>query len=155
MRKKKDQTLKQQKLEAFELLKAQRQKEEKIDKDEKKDDGFISKLTETVVNNLQVIIKSVHFRYEDNSDIKNPIACGITLENLTIGSCTKEWKKTFINEIGSEIFKILELNKLSIYLNNYEKSLISTRKNIEFKEFINEMEELILDKKETTFISTN
>jgi vacuolar protein sorting-associated protein 13A/C len=64
----KDQVLKQQKLETYELLKAQKAK---IEKEEKKseDSGFIAKLTETVVNNLQVLIKNVHFRYEDTTDI--------------------------------------------------------------------------------------
>jgi hypothetical protein len=57
-------------LETYEILRAQKLKEEKKDNEEKKkDDGFVSKLTETVVNNLQIKIKNVHFRYEDISDI--------------------------------------------------------------------------------------
>lgn len=35
---------------------------------EKTDQGFFDKLIETILNNLQVEIKNVHFRYEDTSN---------------------------------------------------------------------------------------
>ena len=35
---------------------------------EKKDPGFIARLTETVINNVQIRVHNVHLRYEDFSD---------------------------------------------------------------------------------------
>jgi hypothetical protein len=43
-------------------------KEENEKKKDKKNDGFMSKLSETIINNIQIKIKNVHFRYEDLSD---------------------------------------------------------------------------------------
>ena len=64
--------LKQNKLEAFELLKSEKKKsqENKKGEESKNDPGFMEKLTETIINNLQVKIENVHVRYEDVTNIQ-------------------------------------------------------------------------------------
>jgi hypothetical protein len=39
-------------------------------KEEGGEDGFFKKLTNTIINNLQVKVKNVHIRYEDLSEEK-------------------------------------------------------------------------------------
>jgi vacuolar protein sorting-associated protein 13A/C len=92
--------LKQQKLDAFEFLKNEKKKdlEKKTGEEKQNDPGFMEKLTETIINNLQVKIENVHVRYEDVTNSKNPIVFGFSLENVTIGSCNRYFEKTFITE---------------------------------------------------------
>lgn len=63
--------LKEQRLDVFEMSQLESQEIK-----EKTDQGFFEKLTETILNNLQVEIKNVHFRYEDTS---NPIVSFLKL----------------------------------------------------------------------------
>lgn len=46
-----------------------KKKQNKKEETEKKDPGFLAKLTETVVNNVQIRVQNVHLRYEDFSDL--------------------------------------------------------------------------------------
>jgi len=71
---KKAQILKRQKLEAYEQIKQQKKALElkteteggnEKQKKDKKSESFFSKLTQTIINNLQVIVRNVHVRYED------------------------------------------------------------------------------------------
>lgn len=71
---KKEQILKRQKLEAYEQIKQQKKAlelktetegENEKQKKDKKSESFFSKLTQTIINNLQVIVRNVHARYED------------------------------------------------------------------------------------------
>ena len=125
--------LKRQKLDAFDFIKDQQdQKKSKLEDStssdgKKPDPGFLEKLTETVINNLQVRINNIHVRYEDPSDQKNPIVFGFTLDEIEVSSCDSFFKKIFVTEttIGQKVYKLLEMKDLSIYMNNFEKSLFS------------------------------
>lgn len=111
----KENNIKQNELEKYELKKKKVKKEEVIITE--KDPGFVSKLVETIVNNLQIKLNNVHIRYEDNQNFR-PISFGMTLESILIQSTDKEYKPTFMKEIQEETFKLLELNKFSMYLND-------------------------------------
>jgi type II secretory ATPase GspE/PulE/Tfp pilus assembly ATPase PilB-like protein len=65
---------KKKKLEAYEQIKQQKKAlelktetdgENEKQKKDKKSESFFSKLTQTIINNLQVIVRNVHARYED------------------------------------------------------------------------------------------
>ena len=64
----------EKKLEAYEQIKQQKKAlelktetegENEKQKKDKKSESFFSKLTQTIINNLQVIVRNVHARYED------------------------------------------------------------------------------------------
>jgi vacuolar protein sorting-associated protein 13A/C len=57
------QTSKQQKLEMYDLIKA----EEKKETQENQGESLLKKLTNTIINNIQVTVNNVHIRYEDVS----------------------------------------------------------------------------------------
>jgi vacuolar protein sorting-associated protein 13A/C len=57
------QTSKQQKLEMYDLIKA----EEKKETQENHGESLFKKLTNTIINNIQVTVNNVHIRYEDVS----------------------------------------------------------------------------------------
>eukprot|EP01080_Neovahlkampfia_damariscottae_P010721 gene10721-3341_t len=132
----KTQTSKQQKLEMHDLL----QKEKNENKKQNiNNEGLIKKLTNTIINNVQVTIKNVHIRYEDVSIPSNPVAFGFTMKQLIVGSCNKDFEKTFI--VGDDngiVYKIVELEKAAAYINSHEMYLF-TKEKLSQIQFIREM----------------
>ena len=100
------QLLKQRRLATAEILRQNSSKKGET-KEEEGNDGFISQLTTKIVDNLQVSIKNIHLRFEDNvSDPGHPFAAGITLKELSAVSTDGDWKPTFISEMTSTIHKV-------------------------------------------------
>lgn len=76
-------------------------------KDNKGSDGFITQLTNKIVDNLQFTMKNIHIRYEDKiSDPGHPFAAGITLKELSALSTDEEWVPKFISEPTNTINKV-------------------------------------------------
>ncbi|EDV97387.1 GH14723 [Drosophila grimshawi] len=70
-----------------------------------------------IIDNIELKIFDVHFRYEDIVDVGNSkIATGIKIGSLTAQSCDSNWStgsnKTINNDTN---FKIVELKELSLY----------------------------------------
>jgi vacuolar protein sorting-associated protein 13A/C len=60
-------------------------------------ESFLTRLTETIINNLQVKISKVHVRYEDVNDPKmDPVIFGLTIDALDLVSTDANWQATFI-----------------------------------------------------------
>ncbi|KAJ2868813.1 Vacuolar protein sorting-associated protein 13, partial [Coemansia erecta] len=84
--------------------------------DEKKQASFTEQLITKIVDNLQVVIKNIHVRYEDS--ISNPdhmFAVGATLNELSAVSTDEEWRDTFLHDASSVIHKMLKLSQFSVY----------------------------------------
>ncbi|KAG1095366.1 hypothetical protein G6F42_018567 [Rhizopus arrhizus] len=90
------QELKRRRLSTAEMLESpEAQADQK--KDNKGSDGFITQLTNKIVDNLQFTMKNIHIRYEDKiSDPGHPFAAGITLKELSALSTDEEWVPKFI-----------------------------------------------------------
>eukprot|EP00056_Hartaetosiga_gracilis_P013472 m.223801 g.223801 ORF g.223801 m.223801 type:complete len:4453 (+) comp13852_c0_seq3:78-13436(+) len=60
------------------------------------DDLFSSKSLFSVINNLQVEIKNIHIRYEDDGSITGcePFSGGVVLESIFIDSANGSWEKS-------------------------------------------------------------
>ncbi|XP_063707909.1 intermembrane lipid transfer protein Vps13D-like, partial [Culicoides brevitarsis] len=77
--------------------------------------SYGSSLVTNIVENLQLKINDVHFRYEDTITVENcRFACGVTIESLTAESCDNNWASSF-NTNQQLSFKLVELNALSLY----------------------------------------
>lgn len=84
------------------------QTEQKTDKNSKGSDGFITQLTNKIVDNLQFTMKNIHIRYEDKiSDPGHPFAAGITLKELSALSTDEEWIPKFISDPTNTINKVI------------------------------------------------
>ncbi|KAJ2002023.1 Vacuolar protein sorting-associated protein 13, partial [Coemansia thaxteri] len=84
--------------------------------EEKKQASFTEQLITKIVDNLQIIIKNIHVRYEDG--ISNPehlFAVGATLRELSAVSTDDEWRQAFLHDSGSVIRKMLKLAQFSMY----------------------------------------
>lgn len=62
-----------------------------------KPEGFIAKLVQKAIDNIQVSIEKVHIRFED-SRTENRFACGITLGGLSARSTDSAWQPAFLSE---------------------------------------------------------
>ncbi|KAK2804138.1 hypothetical protein FQN50_006680 [Emmonsiellopsis sp. PD_5] len=109
--------IKMEKLESAELLKDQNadgmSQEEQL-----KNQSFTQSLTTAIIDNLQVVIKNVHFRYEDSIAVPgHPFALGITVKELSAVSTDSEWKPTFVQSTSGTSHKLAVLEALAIYWN--------------------------------------
>lgn len=77
--------------------------------------NYGSSLVTNIVENLQLKINDVHFRYEDTLTVENcRFAAGITIESLTAESCDANWVPGFTTNQQIS-FKLVQLNELSFY----------------------------------------
>eukprot|EP00002_Diphylleia_rotans_P021612 TRINITY_DN4205_c0_g2_i1.p1 TRINITY_DN4205_c0_g2~~TRINITY_DN4205_c0_g2_i1.p1 ORF type:complete len:3130 (-),score=671.29 TRINITY_DN4205_c0_g2_i1:145-9534(-) len=80
-------------------------------------DSFAARLGEKIVDNLQISIKNVYIRFED--EFSNPgssIAIGISLEELSAQSCGTDWLPTFIKDSSNLIHKIVQLKNFGMFM---------------------------------------
>ena len=56
-----------------------------------KTSGFLVNLTTKIVDNLQIVIKNIHIRFEDTQYMKDPLSMGITLQKLAAHTTDEKW----------------------------------------------------------------
>ncbi|XP_033150669.1 vacuolar protein sorting-associated protein 13D isoform X4 [Drosophila busckii] len=78
---------------------------------------FGTSMATNIIDNIELQISNVHFRYEDLIDIGNiKIAAGIKIGSLTAQSCDSNWVAGSSNTTNNEInYKIVELKELALY----------------------------------------
>lgn len=123
-----EQEKKQKKLAQAELLKIQKRKEngtfmqvsfmsitlfnslalsaEKQDTTVQKSEGFIARLVQKAIDNIQITVEHVHIRYEDNRS-DHPFACGLTLDSLSARSTDSAWKPAFLTTEHTLVHKVM------------------------------------------------
>ncbi|XP_049821668.1 intermembrane lipid transfer protein Vps13-like isoform X2 [Aethina tumida] len=100
------------------LLAVENAKKLEAEKDKPKTDyTFVEKLSIQIVKNIRFSIKNIHIRYEDEITSPNPFAIGVTLGQLEVVSTDENWQKAISTADITKIFKILELESLSLYWN--------------------------------------
>ncbi|KAG1749982.1 vacuolar protein sorting-associated protein 13 [Suillus paluster] len=86
--------------------------------------GLWASLTAKIINNLQVTVKNIHIRYEDNMSVPgHPFAVGITLAGFTAVSVNDEWQPTFIESTAGAIHKLARLESLAVYFDTDSQSM--------------------------------
>ncbi|XP_039442815.1 intermembrane lipid transfer protein Vps13 isoform X7 [Culex pipiens pallens] len=101
-----------------ELARIEAVKKSEADKDKPvADKTFTEKLTAQIVNNVQIKISDIHIRYEDTTTTGYPFAFGVTLSNLSVHTTDKNWMQTLVSESVTKIFKVAQLEMLSVYMN--------------------------------------
>ncbi|PKY02798.1 vacuolar protein sorting-associated protein 13 [Aspergillus campestris IBT 28561] len=109
--------LKMEKIESAEILK-ERNSEGLSQEEQRRNQSFTQSLVTAVVDNLQISIKNVHFRYEDSlASPGHPFAAGVTLKELSAVSTDSEWNPTFIQSTSATTHKLAILGALSVYWN--------------------------------------
>ncbi|KAG2159854.1 vacuolar protein sorting-associated protein 13 [Suillus bovinus] len=86
--------------------------------------GLWASLTAKIINNLQVTVKNIHIRYEDNMSVPgHPFAAGITLAGFTAVSVNEEWQPAFIESTAGAIHKLARLESLAVYFDTDSQSM--------------------------------
>lgn len=89
-----------------------------ITSDMNKNETFTENLITKIVDNLQVTIKNIHIRYEDDSVLtESPYSVGLTLDELSAVSADNSWTPSFISITQALTHKLLTLKSLSCYMN--------------------------------------
>uniref|UniRef100_A0A915HM71 Chorein N-terminal domain-containing protein n=1 Tax=Romanomermis culicivorax TaxID=13658 RepID=A0A915HM71_ROMCU len=105
-----------------EARKAKKKEAEKAKTPEQKaqEDSFTEKMVTQVIKNLQITIKNIHIRYEDQfTNRKRPFALGFTLGRLFFQTTDANWTPTIIKDVAAKLFyKLIDLDSLSFYWNS-------------------------------------
>ncbi|RCK56101.1 Vacuolar protein sorting-associated protein 13 [Candida viswanathii] len=87
---------------------------------------FVESLLTKIVDNLQVTIKNIHIRYEDDSLLtESPYSIGFSLDELSAVSTDEDWVPSFINITQALTRKLLTLKNLSCYMDTHDTKLYS------------------------------
>lgn len=102
-----------------------------------------------IAENLQLRVKDVHIRYEDDITIpRQSFAFGITIESLSAQSCDADWIPGFTTQwtTSSSAFKLVELTNMAMYwdpieppselLGNMNMNQLAVCIELEIKNFI-------------------
>lgn len=119
------QAVKQEKLANAELLgRDGPQSVNMSEEDAQKNESFTSSLITKIVDNVQITVRNIHVRYEDNlSNPEHPFSAGLTLSEFSAVSTDSEWNPTFIQNSVDGIHKLARLESLSAYWDTDAESL--------------------------------
>ncbi|XP_046815359.1 vacuolar protein sorting-associated protein 13D isoform X1 [Vespa crabro] len=95
--------------------------------------NYGTSLVTNIIENLQLNIKDVHIRYEDGLTLSNDgaITLGITIGALTAQSCDASWIPGSTSwNLTDASFKLMELDRLSIYWNYVKKEQLFSHLNL-------------------------
>lgn len=123
-----EQRLKQEKLKDLEALQSALTSNLNASKGQgdASNESFTESLVTKIVDNLQVTIKNIHVRYEDDGVLTDsPYALGLTLDELSAVSTDNQWKPSFISITQSLSRKLLMLKNFSCYMNTESSSVFS------------------------------
>jgi vacuolar protein sorting-associated protein 13A/C len=122
--------IKMEKLESAELLK-DRNTEGMSQEEQRRNQSFTQSFITAIVNNLQISIRNVHFRYEDSiASPGHPFAVGVTLKEISAVSTDSEWRPTIIQDIAGTTHKLAVLGSLAVYWNT-DTELMGTGRGTE------------------------
>jgi hypothetical protein len=92
--------------------------------------SYLQQLVTHIVDNLEVNIRNIHIRYEDNSsDKKNVFAAGLTLDEISLSTTDAGWevkyvKRDVVNPASGVIHKLAVIQNCGVYWNpKAERSL--------------------------------
>ncbi|XP_059469653.1 intermembrane lipid transfer protein VPS13D isoform X2 [Neocloeon triangulifer] len=79
--------------------------------------SFTSGLVSNIVENVQLKIKDVHIRYEDDASVPGTVvAAGLTVRALTANTCNSSWTPGYVPlDASADAFKLVELTDAAVY----------------------------------------
>jgi len=92
--------------------------------------SFWERIMVKVIDNIQISVKDVHIRFEDNTFRKSPYGFGFTLQDLSIVTTSEIWEPQFIDRTeeanrNRPLHKYLKLTNFSFYWESQNATMIS------------------------------
>lgn len=86
--------------------------------------GYFQQYVAKIIDNLEITLKNIHIRYEDQYSIPGRVvSAGITLSSFILATCNDQWKVTFVARTAgktlAKLHKLAEVKGFSIYWNTY------------------------------------
>ncbi|XP_065212498.1 intermembrane lipid transfer protein Vps13D isoform X2 [Planococcus citri] len=94
--------------------------------------SYGSGLVTNIIENIQLEIKNVHLRYEDNVTTEKPFTLGIKIDSLSVQSCNEEWSPGYTCwDAGGDkhSFQLLQLDGFSVYFDDYPECDLNNLEN--------------------------
>ncbi|KAM9913092.1 hypothetical protein OXX69_001941 [Metschnikowia pulcherrima] len=118
------QKIKQDKLKDLEAILSAVHSNEQNSPNSAANESFTESLVTKIVDNLQVTIKNIHVRYEDDAVLtEHPYSLGFTLKELSAASTDENWHPSFIAITQSFTRKLLVLRDFACYMNTDSRSV--------------------------------
>ena len=119
------------------FLQKQKSKSKKIDEKE----GFLDKLSMKVLDNLQLTIRNIHVRFEDEV---SKLSFGITLDEIIVITTDEAWTRAFIDRTEEKnkekpMNKLLRLRNFGVYWNSKEVNFLVNLEKFVIIEKLNRM----------------
>ncbi|KAI0977813.1 hypothetical protein GJ496_007977 [Pomphorhynchus laevis] len=113
----------------------------------KETNTFAERLQMHIVRNLDLTIKNIHIRMEDQSTKPNsPFTFGLTLSTIQLKTTDENWQPATLASDAPFVNKLVEVVKFSLYWNSSDKCLSQLPND----KIINELENLIPNDQTTT-----
>ncbi|SGZ50437.1 CIC11C00000002743 [Sungouiella intermedia] len=129
-----EQKLKQEKLKDLEAIQSAIASNQLMSLDVN-NESFTESLVTKIVDNLQVTIKNIHIRYEDDSVLTDsPYSLGLTLGELSAASTDENWEPSFISITRNLTRKLLLLKKFACYMNTESGTIFNEDPDILLRE---------------------
>lgn len=118
--------IKKEKLEGLKAIESAAAQNRELSSDLNSNESFTESLVTKIVDNLQVTIKNIHVRYEDDSVLtENSYSVGFTLTELSAVSSNDLWIPSFISITQAFTHKLLTLKNLSCYMNTDSSTIFT------------------------------
>ncbi|KAI0689598.1 N-terminal region of Chorein, a TM vesicle-mediated sorter-domain-containing protein [Cytidiella melzeri] len=102
--------------------------------------GLFHALIANLIDNLEVSVKNVHVRYEDNVSVPNHLfSVGATLAGFTATPANGQWLSEQTDDLAGEVHKLVRLECFALYLDSDTTSLV----NLSHDDFVGKFAELI------------
>jgi len=75
--------------------------------------SFMGRMATRILDNVQVVLKDIHVRYEDFEGPHAPTSFGVGLEELRAETTDERWQPTFSSEATLKTFKMINLKNCS------------------------------------------
>jgi hypothetical protein len=79
-------------------------------------DSYSASMAKKIADNIQITIRNIHVRYEDDSDPAQPLALGVTLAEFSGYTTDSKGERKFMVRADT-YYKHFDLSRLAIYLN--------------------------------------
>ena len=99
--------------------------------------GFVEKLVNKIIQNVQISIESLYIRYEDTFTSTKPFSVGIVIKELKALTCDSSWEPMYI-EGGDLNYKLAILNSLRVFMDYGDNYIIDNRIKGDFKSLVAE-----------------
>lgn len=81
--------------------------------------GYFDRLTQKIINNLEISLKNIHIRFEDSVSFPSTcFAMGVTLGSFVFTTTDSDWNEKFVSDVNSMAkiqFKLGKISDLGIY----------------------------------------